>query len=87
MPIYTVVLGYDVKTSASLLQRASILTNLIQYDEAQGRYTSAEKKGGEVVPIRKDLLGHEHPETLASMNHLARVLCIQGRYVKAEQMH
>jgi Flp pilus assembly protein TadD len=33
------------------------------------------------------VLGQKHPDTLASMNNLARVLGSQGKYDEAEAMH
>jgi hypothetical protein len=35
----------------------------------------------------KDVVGEEHPSTLASMGNLAGVLSRQGKYEQAEEMH
>jgi hypothetical protein len=36
---------------------------------------------------REKVLGHEHPDTLTSMNNLATVLESQGKYEEAEAIH
>ena len=35
----------------------------------------------------RESAGREHPDTLTSMNNLARVLSEQGKYEQAEEMH
>jgi hypothetical protein len=37
--------------------------------------------------LYKKVLGSVHPYTLTSMNNLARVLDIQGKYEAAKEMH
>jgi hypothetical protein len=37
--------------------------------------------------LRKEALGHEHPDTLTSMSNLAGVLDSQGKYGEAEAMN
>ncbi|KAJ9660117.1 hypothetical protein H2201_007024 [Coniosporium apollinis] len=38
-------------------------------------------------PTREEVLGKEHPSTLASVNNLAGVLQDQGKYEEAEEMN
>jgi tetratricopeptide (TPR) repeat protein len=39
------------------------------------------------MEVRQEMFGREHPDTLASMNHLAQVLQRQGKYEEAEAMN
>jgi hypothetical protein len=57
------------------------------YDGRQGRYNLAYERGLEVLSTREKLLGPEHSDTLLSMNNLASVLHVQGKYGVAEEMH
>jgi len=86
-PHIQVVLGYDIGTEPSLVQRASILTNTASYDKQQGRYGPAGEKGREALTIRQKLFGIKHPDTLKSMNNLASVLQNQGKNEEAERLH
>ena len=70
-----------------LLQRAKLLQNLATYDEVQGRYNIASPRCREVLQVREQALGKEHPDTLTSMNNLALVLDSQGKFSEAEEIH
>jgi hypothetical protein len=52
----------------------------------QGKYTEAETLLLQTLELKKDVLGDDHPDTLASMNNLAEVLCQQGKYTDAETL-
>jgi tetratricopeptide (TPR) repeat protein len=41
----------------------------------------------QTLELRRKVLGREHPDTLTSMNNLARMLSEQGKYKEAETMH
>jgi hypothetical protein len=43
-----------------------------------------EAMGRQVLKSREKVLGPEHPDTLTSINNLAIVLRIQGKYEEAE---
>ncbi|GAM43571.1 hypothetical protein TCE0_056r18491 [Talaromyces pinophilus] len=58
----------------------SVLESNWKYDEAEAMYRRA-LEGYEKV------LGHEHPNTLTSVNNLGLVLDRQGKYEEAEAMH
>jgi tetratricopeptide (TPR) repeat protein len=57
------------------------------YNRALGRYEIASGMEEAALTVRQELLGREHPETLASMNNLADILSDQGEYEEAEEMH
>jgi tetratricopeptide (TPR) repeat protein len=52
-----------------------------------GKYKEAEAMHRQTLATREKVLGHEHPNTLTSMNNLAFVLDSQGKYEEAEAMH
>ncbi|KAH9859266.1 hypothetical protein J1614_012214 [Plenodomus biglobosus] len=52
-----------------------------------GKYKEAEAMNRQTLVGTEKVLGHEHPDTLTSMNNLATVLNIQGNYEEAEAMH
>ncbi|MDQ3257160.1 MAG: tetratricopeptide repeat protein, partial [Acidobacteriota bacterium] len=54
------------------------LYNAGKYDEAQPLVQRA-------LEIRVKELGEEHPDTVAALNHLARIYEKSGSYIKAEQ--
>ena len=49
-----------------------------------GLYAAGEEHLGRALEIRRRLLGEEHPDTLESMEQLARLLRARGRYDEAE---
>ena len=53
----------------------------------QEKYEAAEEMNRRVLDSRERILGPEHPDTLVSVNNLARVLCAQGKYEAAEEMN
>ena len=46
----------------------------------------AEQVLRQMLELTRKVLGPEHPDKLESMNYLASVLSIQGKYAEAEQM-
>jgi tetratricopeptide (TPR) repeat protein len=52
-----------------------------------GKHEEAEITYREILGLRRKTLGYEHPDTLVSMDNLARLLHIQGYYGKAEAMY
>ena len=64
----------------------------VQYEIAfvlydQGHYSEAETILRDIVSIREEVLGPEHPDTLASRNILANALRGEGKYAEAEAEH
>ncbi len=53
----------------------------------QGKYEEALQAYQEVFDKTKDLLGPEHPDTLATRNNMALVLSNQGKYKEALQAY
>jgi nucleoside phosphorylase/tetratricopeptide (TPR) repeat protein len=51
---------------------------------SDGRYKEAEDQLLQLLKIRKQVLGPEHPDTLISMAGLAATYCSQGRWKEAE---
>ncbi|KAF2181608.1 hypothetical protein K469DRAFT_501942, partial [Zopfia rhizophila CBS 207.26] len=49
----------------------------------QGKYAEAEKMHQETLALREKAVGKEHPDTLSSMNDLARALSDQRKYAEA----
>ena len=56
------------------------MNNVAKALNDQGEYAEAEKMHRETLELRKKVLGDEHPDTLASMYSLARILAKQLRY-------
>ncbi|KAH7113481.1 hypothetical protein B0J13DRAFT_404088, partial [Dactylonectria estremocensis] len=56
------------------------------YFDFEGKWSSAEKLSTEASRIREELLGPDHPSTLASMANLASTLWNQGRWEEAEKL-
>ncbi|KAI1159456.1 hypothetical protein F5B18DRAFT_677291 [Nemania serpens] len=65
----------------------SLLFNIAQSYFILGKYNIAEQLYWQTLQLKEEVLGREHPDTLASMNNLAGVLRRQGKYDKAETMH
>ncbi|KAI2919241.1 hypothetical protein CBS147320_8602 [Aspergillus niger] len=53
---------------------------------SDGRWKEAEELGVQVVKLRKQVLGPEHPDTLTSISNLASTYWNQGRWKKAEEL-
>ncbi|KAF2818138.1 kinesin light chain 1 [Ophiobolus disseminans] len=66
---------------------ASLLYRVGRCQTSLGQYAAAEVSYRQALSLRKEVLGHEHPDTLMSMNNLAAVLDSQGKYEEAEKMH
>ncbi|KAI1157746.1 Tetratricopeptide repeat-domain-containing protein [Nemania serpens] len=62
------------------------MANLASTYWNQGRWEAAEKLFVEVMEIRKQKLGADHPDTLTSMNNLAYTWEGQGRQSKAIEL-
>ncbi|MBV8215047.1 MAG: tetratricopeptide repeat protein [Verrucomicrobia bacterium] len=50
----------------------------------QGKYRDAEVAFRDVLTVREEALGPEHPDTLATRERLARALAFEGKYAEAE---
>ncbi|KAL1598072.1 hypothetical protein SLS59_007082 [Nothophoma quercina] len=73
--------GNDDEERTTLAEKcATALYNDGKYKEAKGLW-------GQVMELRRRVVGQEHPSTLTSMNNLARALDQQGKYEEAETMH
>ncbi|HEX4706601.1 MAG TPA: tetratricopeptide repeat protein, partial [Candidatus Udaeobacter sp.] len=73
-------------------QRDALEWARVQYEIAfvlydQGHYSEAETIVRDIVSIREEVLGPEHPDTLASRNILANALTGEGKYAEAEAEH
>ncbi|PVH75932.1 FabD/lysophospholipase-like protein, partial [Cadophora sp. DSE1049] len=55
--------------------------------DSDGRWKEAEALLVQVTNFRKKVLGEEHPDTLTSMNNLARLFQSQGKYEAAEPLY
>jgi tetratricopeptide (TPR) repeat protein len=55
--------------------------------DRQGKYEEAEAIHRQTLALTEKVLSKEHPDTLGSMNNLARVLDRQGKYEEAEAIH
>ena len=83
-PHVQVVIDYDFKADLCLLQRATLLNNLARFDDQQSRYTNAHDRYGEVIAVRKEILGATDPGTLQSMCYFGEVLFKESKYQQAE---
>jgi tetratricopeptide (TPR) repeat protein len=69
------------------LNTATLLSNCGWFQDLQGKYEEAEAMHRRALEAREKVLGHEHPDTLSSVDNLGLVLSRQGRYEEAEAMH
>ncbi|KAE8132449.1 violaceus kinesin [Aspergillus pseudotamarii] len=53
---------------------------------SDGRWKEAEELQLQVIELRKQVLGPEHPSTLTSMGNMAAIYWGQGRWKKAEEL-
>ena len=60
--------------------------NFAQVLGENGDWNSAEELEIQVMEMRKEFLGAEHPSTLLSMGNLASTYSNQGRWSEAEQL-
>ena len=65
----------------------NLLFNVGECFQISGKYIDAERMYRQTLELREKALGAEHPDTLTSMNNLAIVLDMQGKYEEAERMH
>jgi tetratricopeptide (TPR) repeat protein len=66
---------------------ASLLDRVGACQRSLGQFTVAAFSHRQALSSRREVLGPEHPDTLANMNNLAAVLNSQGKYEEAEAMH
>ncbi|KAF2128313.1 kinesin light chain 1 [Dothidotthia symphoricarpi CBS 119687] len=66
---------------------SSLLGRIGWCQESLGQYAPAEASCRKALSLRKEVLGPEHPATLASMNNLAEVLGRQGKYEEAKAIN
>ncbi|KAH6694334.1 hypothetical protein BKA61DRAFT_647691 [Leptodontidium sp. MPI-SDFR-AT-0119] len=81
------VLKYELKSSQSLLERASLLYNMAWYSWLQGHYEIAKAESQESLAARKHLLQGDDRRIFDSIGMLGLVLDSQGKYDEAEAMH
>ncbi|KAJ4350324.1 uncharacterized protein N0V89_008945 [Didymosphaeria variabile] len=74
----------DGADQPSYLARMAVLSETLR---DAGQWQDAEKLEVQVFEKSKQVLGPEHPDTLASMYNLARALEIQDKYAEAEVMY
>jgi CHAT domain-containing protein/Tfp pilus assembly protein PilF len=70
-----------------LAQEANRLNGELAELYRQGRYQQALPLAQLIWEVRKQALGEEHPETLASLNNLAEMYAEVGDYARAEPLH
>ncbi|KAI1132153.1 hypothetical protein F5Y10DRAFT_6263 [Nemania abortiva] len=68
-------------------ENSYLLFNIAKSYSILGKYSEAEQLYRQTLQLQEEVLGREHPSTLASMNNLANVLDDQGKYEEAEKMH
>ncbi|KAL7269137.1 hypothetical protein RUND412_008210 [Rhizina undulata] len=86
-------LGKDHPDTLNTLNNmASVFSNQGQYDEAleyyhQGQYDEALEYYQRALAGREKALGKDHPDTLNTVNNMARVFSHQGQYDEALKLH
>ncbi|EGO00307.1 hypothetical protein SERLA73DRAFT_160229 [Serpula lacrymans var. lacrymans S7.3] len=60
---------------------------MAEYMHIQGRYKDTETVYIEILKIKQEQLGFEHPNTLLTVNNLAAVYDSQGKYIEAEALY
>lgn len=83
-------IAYALTTSAwpeDDLEVVTIENNLAQMYVLTGQYAKAEPLYLHALEISEQVLGTEHPDTLASLNNLAYLYHSEGRYTAAEPLY
>jgi tetratricopeptide (TPR) repeat protein len=83
--------GLESRTVASSPDK-KLVTSITQDKRArtawryqlQGKYTEAVAMCRQTLQLQEKVLGKDHPDTLYTMNSLARLLYKQGKYIEAE---
>jgi tetratricopeptide (TPR) repeat protein len=73
----------DAELSAG---RADLMVRVASYFQGRGEYARAEPMFKSAAAIREEVFGPTHPETAASLNNLASLLCAQGDYAAARPL-
>ena len=63
------------------------MNNLVLVLTSQGKYEEAERLYRQVLALRDETIGKEHPDTLRTLNNLALVLTDCGNYKEAEHLY
>ncbi|KAI3316912.1 hypothetical protein HD806DRAFT_541795 [Xylariaceae sp. AK1471] len=74
----------STKSRDETLARADLLLKVGAFLSIKGQWNHAERLEKQAMEIRKELLGPDHPDTLAIMNNLASTYWNQGRWKEAE---
>ncbi|KAJ3571480.1 hypothetical protein NPX13_g5363 [Xylaria arbuscula] len=74
----------EVDGAVNTERNSNLLHNIAESYFILGKYDNAELLYRQTLELREEVLGREHPDTLASMNNLAGVLDSQGKYEEAE---
>ncbi|KAJ2965387.1 hypothetical protein NQ176_g10643 [Zarea fungicola] len=64
-----------------------LLLNVSRYMNAKGDYNAAVAFSQKSVEARKEILGHDHPDTLTGMGRLALAFYNLGRWEEAERLY
>ncbi|KAK4119363.1 TPR-like protein [Parathielavia appendiculata] len=84
--VYAVLRLESTGSKDERLARASILHCAAGFFAYQGQWNDAEKFQLQARGLRREVLGEEHPSTLASMADLASTYWKQGRWKEAESL-
>lgn len=69
------------------IAKAAILHEVAGFSGWDGQWGEAEELSAQALTTRRQLLGEEHHDTLASMGRLALAFREQGRWKEAEELH
>jgi tetratricopeptide (TPR) repeat protein len=72
--------------STEPLARARLLSNVAAFQSNRGQYSAAEVKYEQVVKLKTQVQGPEHPETMDAIDLLALIMRREARYSEAEQL-
>jgi tetratricopeptide (TPR) repeat protein len=68
-------------------ERLAAADNLAQVRSSDGQYAEAEQIFGEVLDVKRRVLGNEHPDTLMVRSNLAVCLGHQKKHAEAERIY
>ncbi|KAL6409280.1 hypothetical protein AUP68_05652 [Ilyonectria robusta] len=69
------------------IAKATLLHRVAGFSHWDGQWSEAEELSAQALATRRQLLGEEHPDTLASMGRLALIFEERGRWKEAEELH
>ena len=87
LPAFAALLARMDEKHPAIADAARLAGWYVYHFLRRGRWREAEPLAVRAMQVREQVLGAEHPDTLASVNNLALLYKSQGRYAEAEPLY